>query len=39
MVNHFPDSPWVREVEVFSGAHRHRNLQVNDAGLLEYQQP
>ena len=37
MVNHFPDSPWVREVEVFSGAHRHRNLRVNDAGLLEYQ--
>jgi hypothetical protein len=37
MVNHFPDSPWVREVEVFSGAHRHRNLLVNDAGLLEYQ--
>jgi hypothetical protein len=37
MVNHFPDSPWVREVEVFSGAHRHRNIRVSDAGLIEYQ--
>jgi hypothetical protein len=37
MVNHYPDSAWVREVEQFSGAHRHRNLRVNDAGQLGYQ--
>jgi hypothetical protein len=36
MVNHYPDSSWVREVEMFTGAHRHRNIRVNDAGLLEY---
>jgi hypothetical protein len=34
MVNHYPDSEWVREIERFSGAHRHRNLSVNDAGQL-----
>ena len=27
MVNHYPDSSWVREVEQFTGAHRHRNLR------------
>jgi hypothetical protein len=32
MVNHYPDSEWVREVERFTGAHRHRNLRLNDAG-------
>ena len=32
MVNHYPDSDWVREVETFMGAHRHRNLRMNDAG-------
>jgi hypothetical protein len=35
MVNHFADSPWVREIETFSGAHRHRNLRVTDAGVLQ----
>jgi hypothetical protein len=34
MVNHYPDSDWVREVERFTGAHRHRNASVNDAGQL-----
>jgi hypothetical protein len=34
MVNHYPDSAWVREVERFTGAHRHRNLHVNDAGQI-----
>ena len=32
-VNHYPDGPWVREMEAFTGAHRHRNLRVNDAGV------
>jgi hypothetical protein len=36
MVNHYPDSAWVREIEAFTGAHRHRNLTVNDAGQLIY---
>ena len=36
MVNHYPDSSWVREIEGFTGAHRHRNIRVNDAGQLEY---
>jgi outer membrane protein assembly factor BamD (BamD/ComL family) len=38
MVNHYPDSEWVREVERFTGAHRHRNIRLNDAGQLEYYQ-
>ena len=38
MVNHYPDSEWVREIERFTGAHRHRNIRVNDAGQLEYYQ-
>jgi hypothetical protein len=37
MVNHYPDSQWVREIERFTGAHRHRNVRINDAGVLEYQ--
>jgi len=37
MVNQYPDSEWVREIERFTGAHRHRNVRVNDAGVLEYQ--
>lgn len=37
MVNHYPDSPWVREIEAFTGAHRHRNLRLNDAGQIEYE--
>ena len=36
MVNHYPDSHWVRDIEGFTGAHRHRNIRVNDAGQLEY---
>ncbi len=36
MVNHFPDSDWVREIERFTGAHRHRNIRLNDAGEIEY---
>ena len=35
MVNHYPDSEWVREMERFTGAHRHRNLRVNEQGVLE----
>jgi hypothetical protein len=34
MVNHYPDSAWVREIEAFTGAHRHRNLRFNDAGQI-----
>ena len=34
MVNHYPDSNWVREIERFMGAHRRRNVRVNDAGEL-----
>jgi len=36
MVNHYPDSNWVREIERFTGAHRHRNVRLNDAGEIEY---
>ena len=36
MVNHYADSAWVREIEGFTGAHRHRNIRLNDAGQLEY---
>lgn len=36
MVNHYPDSSWVREIEQFTGAHRHRNIRVNNVGELEY---
>jgi hypothetical protein len=36
MVNKYPDSDWVREVERFTGAHRHRNVRLNDAGEIEY---
>lgn len=36
MVNHYPDSDWVREVERFTGAHRHRNVRLNDAGEIQY---
>jgi hypothetical protein len=35
-VNRYPDSSWVREIEQFTGAHRHRNIRRNDAGQLEY---
>ena len=36
MVNRYPDSSWVREVELFTGAHRHRNLRLGENGALEY---
>jgi hypothetical protein len=36
MVNQHPDSDWVREIERFTGAHRHRNVRLNDAGEIEY---
>ena len=36
MVNHYPDSKLVRDIEGFTGAHRHRNIRVNDAGQREY---
>lgn len=32
MVNRYSDSDWVREIERFTGAHRHRNARLNDAG-------
>lgn len=37
MVNECPDSTWVREVERFTGAHRHRNIRLAANGQLEYQ--
>lgn len=36
MVNECPDSAWVREVEQFTGAHRHRNIRLAANGELEY---
>jgi hypothetical protein len=36
MINRYPDSSWVREVELFTGAHRHRNIRLTEAGALEY---
>ena len=39
MVNKLPDSEWVRDIERFTGAHRHRNLRLNDAGQLESYDP
>ncbi len=36
MVNSYPDSPWVAEIERFTGAHRHRNVRVADDGGLEF---
>jgi hypothetical protein len=36
-VNHYPDSSWVRDIERFTGAHRHRNIRITDAGTVEYQ--
>jgi hypothetical protein len=37
MVNRYPDSEWVREVERFTGAHRHRNVHLNDDGQLAFE--
>ena len=34
-VNHYPDSPWVQEIEAFTGAHRHRNLILTDGGVIQ----
>lgn len=39
MVNHYPDSRWIREVEAFTGAHRHRNVVLDDAGQLHFVDP
>lgn len=36
MVNRYPDSTWVRQIEQFTGAHRHRNVRTNAAGQLEF---
>jgi hypothetical protein len=36
MVNHYPDSEWVREIERFTGAHRHRNVHIAANGQLAY---
>jgi hypothetical protein len=36
MVNHCRDYDWVREMERFTGAHRHRNVRLSDAGEIEY---
>jgi len=36
MVNRYPDSAWVREVEQFTGAHRRRNVRVDEQGRLRY---
>ena len=35
VVNDYPDSDWVREIERFTGAHRHRNVRLNGQGVLE----
>jgi hypothetical protein len=39
MVNQAPDSAWVREIEQFTGAHRHRNVRVDERGRLRYADP
>jgi hypothetical protein len=39
MVNRYPDSAWVREVEQFTGARRHRNVRVGPNGELQYVDP
>ena len=37
MVNHYPDSSWVREIERFTGAHRHRNVRLTADGSIEFE--
>jgi hypothetical protein len=37
MVNRYPDSPWVREIEAFTGAHRHRNIRVDADGAIFFE--
>ena len=39
MVNRYPDSRWVQEIERFTGAHRHRNVRVDDQGRLQFYDP
>lgn len=39
MVNRYPDSAWVHEVERFTGARRHRNIRVGPDGELHYVDP
>jgi hypothetical protein len=39
MVNRYPDSTWVREIERFTGAHRRRNVRVDEQGQLRYTDP
>lgn len=34
MVNRYPISPWVLEIEAFTGAHRHGDVHLTDAGQL-----
>jgi hypothetical protein len=36
VVNRYPDSPWIQEIEQFTGAHRHRNIRTGADGALEY---
>ena len=36
MVNRYPDSAWVHEIEQFTGARRHRNIRVGSNGELHY---
>ncbi len=36
MVNDYEDSRWVREVERFTGAHRHRNVRITEDGAVEF---
>jgi hypothetical protein len=36
VVNRYPDSAWIREIEDFTGAHRHRSLRLTADGSLEY---
>jgi hypothetical protein len=35
MVNRYPDSDWLREIEQFTGAHRRRNLRRGEDGGIE----
>jgi len=39
MVNRYPDSAWVREIERFTGAHRRRNVRVAPNGELTFIDP
>ena len=36
MVNDYEDSRLVREVERFTGAHRHRNVRITEDGAVEF---